>query len=69
MSIKTGLHRLAQVIKAIGALFAGLAVIGGVVTAVRGSGFSDGAVFILGGAVTYAIFWAVAWVLDGFAKE
>lgn len=64
MSVKTGIHRLAQVIKALGAILAVLGLVGAVST------WQDGGVWIaVYGGVAGGVLWAIAWVLDGFAKE
>lgn len=77
MSFATGLHRLAQVIRWIGAILAGLSVIvaiGWLFSEKAGmAGWPDrggiAAVFLVVGAVIYGIAWGIAWVLEGFAKE
>jgi hypothetical protein len=70
MSIKTGLRRLAQVIKVFGALLGGFGVFIGVASAMSDGG-ADGDfwVFSIGGGIVFAIFWAASWVVDGFSKE
>jgi hypothetical protein len=64
VSVKTGIHRLAQLIKALGAILVILGLVGAV------SAWKDGGVWLAAyGAIAGAVLWAIAWVLDGFAKE
>ena len=65
MSIKTGMHRMAQVFRAIGVLAAPPFLF--LLFAEFKGG--EGLVWLAVAALAYAVFWAIAWVLDGFAKE
>ncbi len=70
MSVKTGIHRIAQFVRGMGVLAAsGFLVLG--VSETRGSvGDLKTLLFaVLAGAVACALLWAVAWVIDGFVRE
>ena len=70
MSIKTGLHRLAQVIKIVGALLvaAGILMAGYAAFTVR-DGVKEGLVMLTVVGLPGVVLLAIAWILDGFAKE
>ena len=70
MSFETGTQRFAQVIRWVGGILAVLLGIGGGVLCMTQSTPSPGGALgsLIGGAVVYGIAWALAWVLDGFAK-
>ena len=70
MSLETGIQRFAQVIRWIGGILAALIAIGGGIALMNQSTPSPGGAVgcFAAGAVLYGIAWALAWVLDGFAK-
>ena len=69
MSFETGIQRFAQVIRWVGGILAALLGIGGIACMTQSTPSPGGALgFLIGGAVVYGIAWALAWVLDGFAK-
>ena len=65
MSFKTGIHRLAQVLRAMGILAAAPFVFLTIVEFKSG----EGLLFLVAAALAYGFFWAIAWIADGFAKE
>ncbi len=72
MSVKTGIFRIAQVIKWIGLVALIGCVVGGLVSlsdGFSGKAFVGFLMAIFFGGVAYAICRAVAWVLEGFAKD
>jgi len=73
VSFATGLHRLAQVIRWIGVVLAGLMAVLAIGWLFSEKDAAGGgamaAVFAAAGAVIYGIAWAIAWITEGFAKE
>lgn len=71
MGFKTGIHRLAQVAKWFGRLFAAGSCVAGFVAALDGRSEKLEAIGIglLIALLFLAAFETVAWVLEGFAKE
>jgi|APFre7841882630_1041343.scaffolds.fasta_scaffold129287_1 hypothetical protein len=67
MSFKSGMHRLAHVMRWVGAGILSVILLLLVVGAL-GSGWGALGYAIMGGIFS-SMYWAVAWVIEGFAKD
>ncbi len=69
MSVKTGIARLARVIRVFGIAVGMPWVIYGFWIIVNGDKFGSALTSFGIGALVYAMCWAIAYVVDGFAKD